>query len=51
MNENEESDLTSVHWALGSLILVGLASSELSGGATIISLGITAVAVVLGGRY
>lgn len=48
MPDKEDMGLHSTHWALGSLILVGLASSELAGAATIVALPITMLAIALG---
>ncbi|KAF2883508.1 hypothetical protein ILUMI_22681 [Ignelater luminosus] len=48
MAEIEDLGLLSTHWALGTLVLVGLASSELAGAATIVALPIAAFAITLG---
>ncbi|KAF5287284.1 hypothetical protein FQR65_LT02157 [Abscondita terminalis] len=45
---SEKDSLLSSHWALGSLILVGLATSELAGAATIVALPIAAYVITLG---
>lgn len=50
MAEIEDLGLLSTHWALGTLVLVGLASSELAGAATIVALPIAAFAITLGGE-
>ncbi|XP_031355745.1 probable cationic amino acid transporter [Photinus pyralis] len=42
-----ETPLSS-HWALGSLVLIGLATSELAGASTIVALPLTALTVALG---
>lgn len=39
------------HWALGSLVLVGLASSEYSGAGSIVALPIAAIGISLSGKY
>ncbi|KAK5639845.1 hypothetical protein RI129_010656 [Pyrocoelia pectoralis] len=48
MSENETFGPLSSHWALGSLVLIGLATSELAGASTIIALPLTALTITLG---
>lgn len=47
---NEESGCSS-RWALGTLVLVGLASSEISGAGTIASLPIASLTITLSGIF
>ncbi|KAF5282431.1 hypothetical protein FQA39_LY17546 [Lamprigera yunnana] len=47
MSEKDYGILSS-HWALGSLVLVGLSTSELAGASTIVALPITALTITLG---
>lgn len=50
MAEDEDYAFACTHWALGSLVLVGLAASEYSGAGTIVALPIAAVAINLSGK-
>lgn len=46
----EDYSFACTHWALGSLVLVGLAASEFSGAGTIVALPIAAIAINLSGK-
>lgn len=50
MSADEDYAFVCTHWALGSLVLVGLAASEYSGAGTIVALPIAAVAINLSGK-
>lgn len=50
MSADEDYAFACTHWALGSLVLVGLAASEYSGAGTIVALPIAAVAINLSGK-
>lgn len=47
----EDYSFACTHWALGSLVLVGLAASEYSGAGTVVALPIAAIAINLSGRF